>query len=54
VRVRGALGGFDHVNEDPYGRGLVYVGYTYQAFTGEKILRVDVNDVVIPYVEQAE
>ena len=48
LMVRGALGGFDLVNKDPYGQGFVYIDYSYQALTGEKILRVDVNDVSIP------
>lgn len=50
VRVRGDLGSFDQVNPDPYGQGYVYLPYSWQALTGEKILRVDVNDVSIPYV----
>lgn len=49
LRVRGALGDFDRVNEDPYGQGSVLVRYSGQALTDEKVLRVDVNDVSIPY-----
>jgi len=52
--VRGELAGFDLVNKDPYDRGLVYINYSYQALTGEKILRVDVNDVSIPYKGHSE
>jgi len=52
--VRGGLAGFDLVNKDPYDRGLVYVNYSYQALTGEKILRVDVNDVAVPYAGGTE
>lgn len=49
LRVRGNLGSFDQVNPDPYGRGFVYIGYSWQALTGEKTLRADVNDVSIAY-----
>ena len=49
VRVRMALGSFDRLNPDPYGEGRVDILYSDQALTGEKILRVDVNDVSIPY-----
>jgi len=49
-RVRSELAGFEKINPDPYGRGYVYIRYSYQALTDEKILRVDVNDVSIPYV----
>jgi hypothetical protein len=49
VVVRGALASFDVVNRDPYGRGCATIAYNYQALTGEKVLRVDVNDVAIPY-----
>jgi hypothetical protein len=49
LRVRGAFGGFTLANKDPYGDGIVYINYSWQALTGEKILRVDVNNVSIPY-----
>jgi hypothetical protein len=49
LRVRGALGDFDLMNENPYDQGYVRLTYSGQAFTGEKILRVDVNNVSIPY-----
>ena len=49
LRVRSTLGGFDLVNKDPYGQGRVLVAYSQQALTDEKVLRVDVNDVSIPY-----
>ena len=49
LRVRGVLGSFDQMNPDPYGQGFVYIEYSGQALTGEKILRVDVNDISIPY-----
>jgi hypothetical protein len=52
--VRGVLGSFDQVNPDPYGQGYVYIRYSWQALTGEKILRVDVNDVSIPYQGHSE
>jgi hypothetical protein len=49
LRVRSTLGGFDLVNKDPYGQGRVSVAYSQQALTDEKVLRVDVNNVSIPY-----
>jgi hypothetical protein len=49
LRVRGVLGGFDDMNKDPYGQGCVRIVYSDQALTGEKVLRLDVNDVSIPY-----
>jgi hypothetical protein len=49
LRVQRILGDFDHMNEDPYGHGQVLIRYSYQALTDEKVLRVDVNDVAIPY-----
>jgi hypothetical protein len=54
IRVRSALAGFDQVNPDPYGQGQVHLRYSGQALTGEKILRVDVNDVSIPYEGHSE
>jgi hypothetical protein len=47
--VRALLGDFDLVNKDPYGQGRVSIRYTQQALTDEKVLRVDVNSVAIPY-----
>ena len=49
VSVRALLGDFDLVNEDSYGQGRVSIRYTQQALTDEKVLRVDVNNVSIPY-----
>ena len=49
LRVRGILGDFDLVNKDPYGQGYVLIKYSGQALTDEKVLRVDVNNVSIPY-----
>jgi hypothetical protein len=49
VGVRALLRDFDLVNKDPYGQGRVSIRYTQQALTDEKVLRVDVNDVSIPY-----
>jgi hypothetical protein len=49
LRLRVVLGDFDRVNKDPYGQGRVSIAYSQQALTDEKVLRVDVNDVSIPY-----
>lgn len=49
LRVRGIFGDFDRMNEDPYGQGCVLIRYSRQALTDEKVLRVDVNNVSIPY-----
>jgi len=49
LRVRGALGDFDRVNEDPYGQGHISIAYSRQALTDEKVLRVNLNNVAIPY-----
>jgi len=54
LRVRAALGFFDRENKDPYGQGRVSIAYTQQALTDEKVLRVDVNDVSIPYEGYSE
>ena len=45
--VRGALSSFNVGNKDPYGDGRVYVDYSYQALTGEKVLRVEIDGVSI-------
>jgi len=49
LRVRSTLGGFDLVNKDPYGQGWVSVAYSGQALTDEKVLRVNLANVSIPY-----
>jgi hypothetical protein len=49
IRTRAVLGDFDVRNPDPYGQGRVSIDYSDQALTGEKILRVDANDVSIPF-----
>jgi len=49
LSVRAALGNFDLVNKDPYAQGRVSIAYSRQALTNEKVLRVDVNNVSIPY-----
>jgi len=54
LRVRGILGDFDLVNKDPYGQGQISIRYSGQALTDEKVLRVDVNEVSIPYKGQSE
>ena len=55
VRSRlGSLQAFDKVNEDPYGEGKVLIRYSYQALTGEKVLRVLIDGVSIPYEGYAQ
>ena len=54
VRLRYIFSDFDLVNEDPYGQGCVLIKYSYQALTDEKVLRVEVNDVSIPYEGYSE
>ncbi len=54
VGVRALLGDFDRVNKDPYGQGWVSIRYTQQALTDEKVLRVDVNNISIPYKGYSE
>ncbi len=50
VRERfGSLKFFDAINKDPYSEGWVEFYYPYQALTGEKILRILVDGVSIPY-----
>jgi hypothetical protein len=49
LAVRGALADFDDINKDPYGVGQAYVEYSYQALIGEKVLRMEINGVAIPY-----
>lgn len=52
--VRGALADFYDINKDPDGTGCVHIGYSYQALTGEKVLRMEVNGVAIPYKGRIE
>jgi hypothetical protein len=53
VAIREGLGRyFDRVNPDPYGKGQVRIWYSQHGLV-EKILRADVNDVVIPYTGRA-
>jgi hypothetical protein len=54
VRVRVSLGDFDRVNKDPYGQGRVSIAYSGQALTDEKVLRVNINNVSIPYKGYSE
>jgi hypothetical protein len=49
LAVRRALAGYDTKNKDPYGEGRVYIDYSYQALVGEKVLRMEVDGVAIPY-----
>jgi len=50
VRARlGSLSSFEKVNKDPYSEGEVLINYTYQALKGEKILRIVVDGMSIPY-----
>jgi len=48
-RFGGSLEYFDAQNEDPYGEGRVQFDYPYQSLAGEKILRILIDDVSIPY-----
>ena len=54
LRLRVVLGDFDLVNKDPYGQGRVSIRYSGRALTDEKVLRVDVNNVSIPYKGYSE
>ena len=50
--VRGSLGGldtFETINKDYLNKGQVVINYSYQALTGEKVLRITVDGVSIPY-----
>lgn len=47
--VRGALSAYGVMNKDPYGEGRVYIDYSHQALTGEKVLRIEVTGLSIPY-----
>jgi hypothetical protein len=49
LKVQDVLGGFDQMNPDPYGRGYVNILFSGQALTDENVLRVDVNNLSIPY-----
>jgi hypothetical protein len=48
--VRSALSGFGIINKDPYGEGRVLIDYSRGALTGEKVLKLEVSGVAIPYV----
>ena len=52
--VRNSLSGFNAINKDPYGEGRVSIEYSYQALTGEKVLRVEINGVSIRYGVEGE
>ena len=54
LAVRSALSGFYVINKDPYGEGRVYVEYSHQALAGEKVLRMQINGVAIPYKGRIE
>jgi len=52
VMLRGSIGSlsyFEKFIKNPYGADGVYIGYTGQDFTGEKVLRIVVDGVSIPY-----
>lgn len=49
LSVRSALGGFDRIDRDPYADGYVYIPYSRQALTGEKVLRMEISGIAIPY-----
>ncbi|MDI6450231.1 hypothetical protein [Anaerobaca lacustris] len=54
LSVRRALVEFDLLNIDPYGEGRVRIDYSYQALTGEKVLRMEITGVAIPYAGRIE
>ncbi|MBN2183610.1 MAG: hypothetical protein JW715_17005 [Sedimentisphaerales bacterium] len=50
--VKGTLGSledFDSFNKDPYNDGKVWIRYSSQALTGEKVLKINIDGVSIPY-----
>jgi len=50
--VKGCLGplnSFEELNKDLINKGKVVIYYSYQALTGEKVLRIEVDNVSIPY-----
>jgi hypothetical protein len=47
--VRGALSAFYDMNKDPDNEGRVRIEYSHQALTGEKVLRMEINGIAIPY-----
>ena len=54
IAARRALTAYGLLNKDPYGEGRIYIDYSYQALTGEKVLRVEINGVSIPYDGRVE
>ncbi len=49
LAVRRALASYGTMNKDPDGTGCVHIDYSYQALTGEKVLRMEISGVAIPY-----
>jgi len=54
LSVRSALAGFEAVNENALDRGYVYIDYSYQALAGEKVIRIEIDGVAIPYSGRTE
>ncbi len=52
--VRNALGDFNTLNKDPEADGCVRIEYSGQALTGEKVLRMELIGIAIPYKGSAE
>lgn len=49
LHVGGALTSPDAIGKDPYREGRVYIDYSYQALTGEKVVRMEISGIAIPY-----
>jgi hypothetical protein len=47
LAVRRALASYGTINDDPDGTGYVRIDYSYQALTGEKVLRMEISGVGI-------
>lgn len=54
VHVYSNLFNFDSINKEPYETGRVLLPYSHQAFTGEKVLKLEINGVSIPYTGKKE
>jgi hypothetical protein len=55
MAARYALMYYTNKSSDAYGEGgRVYIHYSYQALTGEKVLRAEINGVSVPYVGPIE
>jgi hypothetical protein len=52
--VRGVFAGSGVITQEPYTQAHVYVPHSRQALTGERVLRIEVNGVSIPYRGRVE